>query len=115
MTCAGATDEMWVIAYVHTDWATYATVDIDIAGQTSCIHFMRTNCLQQIFTSFLVLILKEDPTYGKRGANVTRQLKSFYWIGSSDSFYNPNGQVFPWQQLALSLAGKVYKQMLTWV
>lgn len=78
MTCAGATDEMWVITHVRTDWAACATVDIDISGLTSCIHFMRTHCLQQTFATFLVPILKEDPTYGNRGANVTRQLKSFY-------------------------------------
>lgn len=51
--------------------------------------------------------------YGKIGTNVTRQLKSPGWIGSSDSLYNPEGQVLPWQQLALSWAGKAYKQMIT--
>lgn len=48
----------------------------------------------------------------KIGANVTRQLKSLF---SSDSLHNPKGQVLPWQQLALSWAGKAYKNMITWV
>lgn len=52
--------QMWIITHDPTDWAAYATV---VAGQILCIRFMRTNCLQQTFIGFLVLILKEDPTY----------------------------------------------------
>lgn len=64
---------------------------------------------------FLVVIYRQDAISGKRGTNVTRQLKSLCWIGSGDSLYNPKGQVLPWQQLALSWAGKAYKQMIAWV
>lgn len=102
---------MWVITPDPTDSA-YATVGADRSGQTSCMYF-KTNCLQQSLHQFSWTDLpRRCHIWGKIGANVTRQLKSLF---SSDSLYNPKGQVLPWQQLALSWAGKAYKNMITWV
>lgn len=103
---------MWVITPDPTDSAAYVTVGADRSGQTSCMYF-KTNCLQQTLHQFSWTDLpRRCHICGKIGANATRQLKSLF---SSDSLYNPKGQVLPWQQLALSWAGKAYKNMITWV
>lgn len=105
---------MWIITHDLTDWAAYAAI-----VAPNFMHPFHKDQLS-LAVGFPLQVSSTDSQRrcckcGKIGANATSQLQSFFWIGSSDSFYNPNGQVFPWQQLALSWAGKAYKQMITWV
>ncbi len=104
MICAGATNSNAVITRDPTDWAAYATVE--------CWQIWPS--FTRVFHQFPCNDLpRRCHICGKIAANVTRQLKSLCWIGPRDSLYNPKGQVLPWQQLALSWAGKAYKQMIT--
>lgn len=70
--------QMWVATRDLTGWAAYVAAVAGRSGQNFIVYFDKDqlSVADSLHQFFLVVIYRQDAISGKRGTNVTRQLKS---------------------------------------